>query len=198
MSVTNPTNTVRYRLLAFMGYDAYRVGDDGSVWSKWMCVPRAKLGQPGRGNTRVIGRIWHKLKYNWGGDKTRTRPAVHLFRNGKSTRFPVSRLVLLAFRGPCPPGMECCHFPDRDPGNNKLSNLRWDTRSANRLDAKKHGTLHIMRGEENPRAKLTATKVLKIREQHALGMSIRQLSILFNISFESARRIVRRKLWRHI
>lgn len=53
----------------------------------------------------------------------------------------VHRLVLEAFVGPCPPGMECCH-KDLDRSNEALSNLRWDTRSANTLDAVQHRTNH--------------------------------------------------------
>lgn len=50
----------------------------------------------------------------------------------------IHRLVLEAFVGPCPPGLECCHN-DGDRTNNRLENLRWDTRSANQLDAVVHG-----------------------------------------------------------
>lgn len=50
----------------------------------------------------------------------------------------IHRLVLEAFVGPRPDGMECCHG-DGDPANNCLNNLRWDTRSANVLDDYKHG-----------------------------------------------------------
>jgi hypothetical protein len=42
----------------------------------------------------------------------------------------VNAAVLLAHVGPCPPGMQSCHFDD-NPDNNRLSNLRWDTPPAN-------------------------------------------------------------------
>lgn len=47
-------------------------------------------------------------------------------------------LVLEAFVGPRPDGMEGCHN-DGDPSNNRLSNLRWDTPLANWSDRRKHG-----------------------------------------------------------
>ena len=67
----------------------------------------------------------------------------------------VHRMVLEAFVGPCPDGMEGCHN-DGDPTNNHLDNLRWDTRSENVRDAIRHGTYsngrgtrtHCMRGHE--------------------------------------------------
>jgi hypothetical protein len=62
-------------------------------------------------------------------------------------------LVLEAFVGPRPAGMEGCHWDD-DPTNNHLSNLRWDTRSANARDAVRNGRnqgknkTHCPRGHE--------------------------------------------------
>lgn len=51
----------------------------------------------------------------------------------------VHRLVLMAFVGPCPEGMQACHN-DGNARNNHLSNLRWDTPSSNMHDRVKHGT----------------------------------------------------------
>ncbi|WP_396897297.1 NUMOD4 motif-containing HNH endonuclease [Mycolicibacterium fortuitum] len=53
----------------------------------------------------------------------------------------VHRLVLETFVGPCPAGMEACHN-NGDRFDNRLENLRWDTRSNNNLDKNKHGTNH--------------------------------------------------------
>jgi hypothetical protein len=50
----------------------------------------------------------------------------------------VHRLVLFAFVGPPGPGLECCHWNDV-PDDNRLTNLRWDTRSANARDAVRNG-----------------------------------------------------------
>lgn len=64
---------------------------------------------------------------------------VKLTRNGVSRRFFIHRLVLAAFVGPRPEGMEACHN-DGNPTNNIVSNLRWDTKSANAQDRRRHGT----------------------------------------------------------
>jgi hypothetical protein len=50
----------------------------------------------------------------------------------------VHRLVLEAFVGPCPVGMEACHENDVKT-DNRLSNLAWKTRSANLRDAVRNG-----------------------------------------------------------
>lgn len=52
----------------------------------------------------------------------------------------VHRLVLSAFVGPCPNGMMACHG-DGNRKNNHVSNLRWDTATANQHDRRAHGTL---------------------------------------------------------
>ncbi|WP_313591914.1 LuxR C-terminal-related transcriptional regulator [Agrobacterium cavarae] len=52
---------------------------------------------------------------------------------GKARRHPprqVHRLVLEAFRGPCPPDMEALHIDDT-PTNNSIDNLQWNTKKAN-------------------------------------------------------------------
>ena len=65
---------------------------------------------------------------------------VKLVDDNKGARrgFFVHRLVLLAFIGPCPSGMEGLHADDM-PSNNTLSNLRWGTREQNHEDRKRNG-----------------------------------------------------------
>lgn len=74
---------------------------------------------------------------------------VSLCLNAEHQGFLVHHLVLLAFVGPCPDGMEGCHWDD-DPSNNRLENLRWDTRSANQLDSVRNGTHHMARRTHCP------------------------------------------------
>lgn len=53
-------------------------------------------------------------------------------------RVHVGRLVLFAFAGwPDDPAMEACHGNGRR-WDNRLANLRWDTRPANRADRERH------------------------------------------------------------
>lgn len=63
---------------------------------------------------------------------------VQLHNRGRSKTFAVHRLVLEAFVGPCPEGMETCHR-DCNPANNNLSNLRWDTHPENIKDSVRLG-----------------------------------------------------------
>lgn len=71
---------------------------------------------------------------------TSGRPIVKLSRHGKKRTHRVHIVVLTAFVGPRPKGCVACHYDDRR-GNNRLDNLRWDTRSANAIDAKRNGRM---------------------------------------------------------
>jgi hypothetical protein len=71
---------------------------------------------------------------------------LHLRRDGVARLWGVHQLVLLGFVGPAPRGMEGCHN-DGVPTNNRLENLRWDTRKANVADAIRHGTFSYRTGK---------------------------------------------------
>lgn len=63
---------------------------------------------------------------------------VGLYRDGKIHRVRVHRLVLSAWRGACPDGMDGLHRND-DRDNNSLSNLYWGTPTQNGHDAVRNG-----------------------------------------------------------
>ncbi len=91
----------------------------------------------------------------------------------------VHRLVLEAFVGPCPDGYEAAHN-DGDPLNNRLDNLRWDTKIANHADKLRHGTQY--RGAQVYNAKLTDDDVRCIRAEpdgHGTGQ---MLATAFDVS----------------
>lgn len=63
---------------------------------------------------------------------------VELRRDGGRDPQYVHRLVLEAFVGPCPDGMEACHGPGGSL-DNRVVNLRWDTSAENNHDIVRHG-----------------------------------------------------------
>ena len=73
---------------------------------------------------------------------TRNHRSVALYRDCVRADVQVHHLVLEAFVGPRPDGLEGCHWND-DPTDNRLVNLRWDTRSQNTADSVRNGT-HAM------------------------------------------------------
>lgn len=131
-------SVVQYRDV--VGHPGYRVGDDGSVWSqRWY-----------HGSTE-----WRPLA---------PRPTksgyllVALFDGTGRVDRGVHTLMLEAFVGPCPEGMECRHFPDRDPASNRLANLQWGTRLENAADKRVHGTIGGWTLSAETRARMSASR----------------------------------------
>jgi hypothetical protein len=79
---------------------------------------------------------------------------------GRGNSQCVHKLVLLTFVGAAPDKHECLHI-NGIPNDNRLTNLRWGTRSENMKDAYAHGA----RDREKNRAALA--KGLAIRWGHA-------------------------------
>ena len=125
----------------FLGY---YVTPGGSVWSG----PRRY--SPG----------YRKLKPPSDG---RGYLVVHLRNDKKRKTFTrkIHRLVLETFVGSAPAGMECCHKNDIKI-DNRLENLRWDTRSNNAKDAYHNGRQDYC-GEKGRNAKLNLKQVHVIR-----------------------------------
>jgi HNH endonuclease len=167
------------------GCTGYCVGDDGSVWSS-KPRPRARDRTP---------RPWRRLAL------TPEERSGHLqvsFNNdsGKRVYFRVHRLVLEAFKGPCPIGMEGCHDPDPDPSNNRIENLRWDTHEANNHDTVRHGRL--CQGERNHLSKLMEIEVIEIRRLAGLKVIHEIIAARFGVSRQTVGDVVNRKTWRFL
>lgn len=75
---------------------------------------------------------------------------VTLRDEGYQVTRKVHRLVLEAFVGKKPAGMECRHLDD-DKTNNHLSNLRWGSRSENQFDRVRNGLHHQRNKDACPR-----------------------------------------------
>jgi hypothetical protein len=124
------------------------------------------------------------------------RLLVCLHENGKRKEHKVHRLVLEAFVGPCPLGMEACHYPDRDPTNNHVENLRWDTPSANQLDAVRHGTQGGLKNRNKDR--LTETDARWIEYLFRAGVSVADLSEVYGVCPSHVRGIAHHRFWKHL
>jgi hypothetical protein len=116
------------------GYEGkYEVSDLGRVRSI------ARTVQTSTGQRRYAGRIL--------SPGTRTGGHHFVILPARRIGFPrrnaaIHQLVLEAFVGARPPGMEACHADD-NKANNRLSNLRWDTRRENTLDRVRNGIHHL-------------------------------------------------------
>jgi hypothetical protein len=88
--------------------------------------------------------------------------------------------------------MECCHC-NGICDDNRIENLRWDTRKANMGDKVVHGT--DPKGERNGQAKLTQAKVIEIRRLGAEGWTQVGIAAKFGVSDSTIRDILTRRKW---
>ena len=105
-------------------------------------------------------------------------------------RRKVHHVVLEAFVGPCPSGLEGCHYPDSNPANNRLDNLRWDTRAANSRVKVLSGSLSF--------AVLTEADVRAIWFRLLTGESQAVLGQIFNVHRKTISAIRNKRSWSHI
>ncbi len=165
------------------GFPHYRVGDDGSVWSRKV-----------RGSNGKSTGDWWKLKLTL---QNTGYLHVTLCNGGKKGRqFAVHRLVLEAFVGKCPKGMQCLHA-DGVRSNNALGNIKWGTPTENQNDRLRHGTDSC--GTKSKTAKLTEAVVSEIRSLRAAhGTSTSSLARRFEVSRRCIDFAINRQTWKHV
>ncbi len=176
------------RWLPVVGFEGrYEVSDLGRVRSlDHICYQRI-----GRGKTpdrRVAKAVWGRVLKPGRGSHG------YLTINIERKSHCIHVLVLNAFVGPCPDGMEACH-------NNGikldicLTNLRWDTPKANTHDSIIHGAMVL--GEQRRQAKLTGTSAKHIR---ALKGIISQSSLArhFGVSPAAVQAVHDGRTWKHV
>lgn len=158
----------------------YEVSDLGRVRS----LPRVTNG------ITCVGRILGGARH------TRCQYRYIVLSHGKR-RQPknVYRMVLEAFVGPCPPGMEGLHGPGGSQ-DDRLVNLSWGTRAKNHgEDQCRDGTCKC--GERARSAKLTHAQADEIKLRLAAGASHRGLAREYGMSRSAIRAIHRGKTWTH-
>lgn len=124
--------------LPVVGWEGfYEVSDQGQVRSLDRMVAFGEQQRLARGRILKPGRDLNGVLF------------VHLSADGRHRVHRVHLLVLEAFVGPRPPKLEGCHWDD-DNENNRLDNLRWDTKSANARDQIRNGNHHQVNKTQCP------------------------------------------------
>lgn len=113
--------------------DRYEASDHGRIRS----IDRTVVDGRGR-RLRLKSRILSPGRY-------RGYLKVALAREGTLKTYAVHRLVMAAFDGPCPEGMEV-HHRNGVRHDNRLDNLEYVTRRRNTREAIKAGTFNFMAG----------------------------------------------------
>ena len=147
------------------GFPGYEVSDRGNVRSYFrygrldrVFPPRAPIPQ------RYFLKNIDKDGY----------PKVSLRKDKKQLTRYVHRLVLEAFQGQCPVGMEACHN-DGNKTNNVFPNLRWDTRASNIQD-------RFVLGERIGIVGATEKQTKIMFELRASGFSCRKIATMVGFS----------------
>lgn len=157
-------------------------GTDGSVWSR--LVKGSKI--------RTLHDKWRRLKCSAAKNGY---PSVSYTRHGRDLPHTVHTIILEAFVGPCPPGMECRH-KDGNPLNNKLSNLAWGTYEEQAADKARHGTL--LRGEACPAAVLNPLKVRAVRALDAAGFTQGEIGLCLGVGVGAVQGVLAGRSWKHV
>ena len=167
------------------GFDGYEVSDLGRVRS-WKVRGPSKAGR--RRKVPIIRRTDKMKRCGY--------EIVGLRDGGEPIKKLVHRLVLEAFVGACPLGMQACHN-DGNPTNNRLSNLRWDTPAENGQDRIRHGTQ--VRGVRQGKAKLTPHLVREIRRRKQKErLTNLELARQYGVSDVQIGRVTNLQSWRHV
>lgn len=118
---------------------------------------------------------------------------VTLYNAGSRTTRFVHRLLLEAFRGPCPAGFESSHL-DGSRTNNVLSNLIWESKKDNNARRIEHGTQ--TRGESVPSHVLTDNDVVYFRSEQRL--LARRLANQRGVDISTVLAVLEGKTWTHV
>lgn len=167
----------------------YQVSSNGQVRSLDRCIyVRAPHGD--FGHRRYIGQV---LKL--GMLKSGYKMAALTYPGRKRRYAYVHDLVLEAFIGPKPKGMECCHG-NGVRSDNRIENLRYGTRSENAQDRKRNGAPWL-KGEACGSSKLSEADVRWIR-QNAGVYSFRAMARKLKVSHGTVTRAFRGESWGHV
>lgn len=113
--------------------------------------------------------------------------AVTLHDRGRIRTEFIHVLVMCAFVGPKPSGLETAHLNGK-PSDNRLENLAYVTRKENASHRARHGTL--VHGADHVGAKLSWANARNIRRLRERGWLLKELAAKYSVSAGTIRNIV--------
>lgn len=122
-------------------------------------------------------------------------PAVSISLRGSSRSWKVCQIVMLAFCGPCPEGLQCAHL-NGVRTDSHLDNLDYVTNQVNQ----KHRLNHPSdpRGEGNPFSRLTNERVKAIRADADSGLSLLKVARKHGVAKSTVFDLKTRRTWKHV
>lgn len=173
-------NEIWKDIIGFENY--YQVSNLGRARSLDRYV---KIGGGGQRLVRsqFIGVKWNpRIKYFY----------ITLIKNNNRKTYSVHRIVFRSFIYDLPSSLDVCHN-DSNKYNNRLSNLRADTRKGNEADKKL--LKRDNRGDRCGTHKLTWEQVEEIRNLYKQNYGCRDLGVIYNVSSDCIRGIVKNENW---
>lgn len=173
------TEPTEYRLVP--GFPHYRVGNDGSFWTK----------KPKGWNGGELGE-WRQLplsKNRFGYIQ------VHLRHNGKQYLRRVQHLVLIAFGFARPSEKHLVRHINGIRDDNRLCNIAWGTHKENSDDMIRHGTRKT--GEDHQNAKFTNEDIHRIRNDYS-ELTNAEVAEIFHVNINTICAIRSRRRWKHL
>ena len=123
---------------------------------------------------------------------------ITLRKDMKQVRFPLHRLVALAFIGPAPSGRHQVNHINGNKTDNRPENLEYVTPSENQFHSYRILKSATRPGSKHHNAKISEADVITIRSLWANGKQQKELGAMFGISQPTISEIVHRKMWKHI
>ncbi len=161
-----------------VGFPRYEVSNLGRVRSLWF-----RNGKTDR--LRLVPKI---LRYGMKGQPGREYRFISI---GKHCQRYVHALVLEAFVGPRPAGLEAGH-QDGERFNNRASNLAWITTTENNRQRRRDGTMPM--GDKSPTRKLRNWQTILMRRLRS-HFGIVELGRMFGVSHPHVSKICLGKVW---
>lgn len=156
----------------------------------WKMIPgfegRYMVSNLGRVRSLITGRVLRAYI------ETNRYAQVKLRKDQADHQFNVAILVCAAFLGKRPKGFDVCHN-NGIGSDNRLENLRYDTRKGNHADKKLHGTYQI--GDKSGHHKLTESDIPKIRADNRLR---REVAADYGVTRGCITHILLGRTWSHI
>ena len=168
--------------LPTQGYPHYEVSNNGRV--------RSFRNRQGSGLDSIPHLLTPRLQKHV---RYLTVSMVNAARQKKTVT--VHRLVIEAFHGPCPEGLQCAHL-DGNNVNNHSENLSWCSSKENHHQRIEHGKTGI--GEKNGRAKLSKIEVIEMHERRLEGETLEALGQKYGVQKAAVWKIVHGHSWKHL